>query len=213
MKQKILFLFLSIVFVNSLLIINGCNKCNPGGGGTFYFNILNVEAVNYSINAAHRTLEEELPDQFTISYDEFGIQLVPEKEFVFYQKTDWQMNGLFVTTALACSPIPNYEIGAEQIDSISVFSNADFELDGQIIRAGNNLNDLFTINNFDTGEQHLHLYNKETNEELKSVNSIDFVLRLAEEPISYQIHQFTIHYAHTNGNQYIMMTNSVELKP
>lgn len=213
MKQKLLFLVLSVFFVNSLLIINGCNKCNPGGGATLYYNILDVEAVNHKVNSSYGNLEEELPDQSIVSYDEFGIQLVPDKEYAFQQKSDWQMEGLLINSAMACTPIPNYEIGAEKIDSISVFSNADFELDGHIVRAGKNLNDLFTINSYDTGEQQLILFNNETDEEIKSVNSIDFVLRLIVAPISYQMHQFTIHYTHTNGDQYITMTNSVELKP
>lgn len=96
----------------------------------------------------------------------------------------------------ACSPDEGGKGTREIIEDIQVTSNQDFD---EQHPAGSSLNDLFSINDIYTHEL------IELNQFLQgnpAARREKFILRMRKKPTKSMIHQFTIKYAHTDGERF-----------
>ncbi len=213
MKRKVIYLLLTGLLFNTMLFVAGC--CLPGtccgGNSANTFDTINMEARNVAIESVDGLVAgPTLVDMAMIPFNEFGIALEPEIIYANATKSNWQLQGLFMNTAYACSPPP--PTSNEEVNSISIFSNAEFTIDGQTFMAGDTLNELFSIRDNTIWEEvALDQYNNRTAD--KMVNEYDYLLKLIQAPSAAQAHRFTIHYSQTNGEFYSMTTQLVEVTP
>lgn len=210
MKQKIFYIVLFTFLMNATLFVVGCNKVPDCGSGATTFDLIKLDALNVEMHNNGQYIE--IPDQGVVNSSQFVIQLIPEFDFAYQQHSNWEFSGLLINTAIACRPAP--PVSDEVVDSISIFSDSDFSVNGQTIPAGSNLNEHFSIQL--EGETDLLLlsqYNSEMDQERKSVNLLNYSLKMTTPVSSNQAHQFAVHYSDLDGEVYIMTTNSVELTP
>ncbi|TCI05219.1 hypothetical protein EZV61_04450 [Corallincola luteus] len=118
------------------------------------------------------------------------------------------LNGLFISKAYACTPAE--DIYYEEIDAIRITSDQDFS---EQYPAGSELNELFIVQwaykdgySYDADTDvatpyTLAEYVAQTPDAYQLLQ-----IRLSEAPTTDPVHQFTIEYSLTNGEQYVMTT-------
>lgn len=211
MKNKLFILVCGLSFVFFL----GLFSCNEDDCGPFN-NAFKTVDLEFSIHEAIYSEDEETKlvlngiENDSVDYDLYAISVRPVSEFYMTQNTNsWSFS--LIQSAYACTPpIPSTE---EQIDSIVIVSETDFDLDHP---AGTDLSGLFDIVVTD--------YVFEINQERNSLEEFlatsptvpsEWALILKEQPEETKNFAFSIKY-YQNGiddNDYFeFMTDEVVLR-
>lgn len=200
MKQLLIKAVMIGVLFQVLSICSCVDNCEQQ-----YFRVLDIFLENAQRDNSTYLKVEEVPDDFTIAYNNYSVALINGVE---YYTNFFNFKNPFRNELLACSTTPQ---SGEQITNMLIWSNSDFvKADGTVIPAGNYLNSLFLIDYRDNkGVSIAEFLQGEENYTFETV----VFLTLNEEPLSKQAHRFFVRYELDSGNSFASSTERVNIEP
>lgn len=206
MRKKVLGAVLSIM----LIMPWGCDTNDCGDlGETQYYQITDIALANVRLIEGGYSIEENIAAQTEITYDRYGIHLMPLSEKT--ERLSQKLSAGFFHSAYACSPEPPQP--TEEIADIAIFSNADYVQanSSKVLAAGDTLNSIFNIYDFYSGRI-VGLNDFLIDENLEASNE-GIILQPSSAPAQAQSHEFTVHYRLENGEFYSMTGQAISLLP
>ncbi len=182
MKRKLS--LVAIFYISlTLFIAVACESVDDCGGP--YPNRYKVESMfavfsSYSINGDRYSFQPV--DTDTMSADELALSLYFGTTTYFAERSSvW--SGLFVNTAMACTPVP--PTSEEVVTGISVYSDNDF---GSEFPAGSDISALFDV----VVDGFAYSVDEFIGSEPNAVQTIRLVLKI--QPENESLHQFDVIY-------------------
>ncbi len=159
------------------------------------------------------TVTNEITVQTPINANILMLEVIAETSNILAVQQDKKrsFNFSFMSSAYACSAIPAYT--NEVIANFTITSTADFSDD---LPANTSLNSVFDVQ---YNEKLLYKHNS-SSDTFTAFNINEFVaqnpqgskliqLKLNTLPETDQVHIFTLHYTHTNGEEFIVSSNEI----
>jgi len=201
MKKNIFIPFLFLIFMGVLPVSCDifCNRdscgCGPiPGARDFRIKSLRLETVALD--------NQEYQETKAYEYNKVGISIdIGEYEYVSLHNNG--NNNWFVSSAMACDPVPPRAI--EKISEISITAESSFAYAaGQIFNAGEDISELFTINSL--------AFSSFTAMERPLYMGESIFIKLVNSPYNSTSMQFSIKVVLDNNNEQVFSDVKLKIK-
>jgi hypothetical protein len=190
------FTFLGLLFLVNVLI-NACSKCGEGSVCSYVrYKEPNVSNKNIKLTSSSTT--EAKDDTLHLLVD-----FAPE----YYTYMDWPDFDLFFTSAYACTPCTQGDLGSKDtVTRFEILSDQDFD---DAHKKGTSLNDLFLVSRYDKNSASM------VNDSLHSflvyfiienrapLAPFTWPIHLSKKPTSVKEHRLRFEIDYADGRKYV----------
>ena len=206
---------IKIVLLLAIFNLNGCcfDSCKDIPPYTDIIGLqLHIKQIT-TVNPNGSYYVKPLDSNEIINFDKFIIQITTLETYYGYNsnKNKFNIGAFFINSAYACSCAdPGMSGSKELISEINVFSSYPFTSSGS---TSDTLSKYFDIsgqyyNGENVQRMDLDSFTMTTPKALKG-----FVLYVKVKPSGSLKQKFTIHYKHTNGDNFAISTPTIEFNP